>query len=209
VLQNAHGGHKQRVIIRFRPGADASIEQRLRGNGAHVFGRFSSFGALTAELKGEDLAAFANDPDVESIGIDADVAADASPSTDTSVPSAVLRSTLGEGDYSKGGGIGVAIIDSGIAPLPAFDGRITSFYDVTSGTPVAAPPSDEYGHGTHVAGLIGANDSNYMGVAPGVTFVGMKVLNKSGKGSTSDVIAALDGALGVELVEMLKADPSR
>jgi len=46
-----------------------------------------------------------------------------------------------------------------------------------------------------VAGLIGANDSNYMGVAPSVTFVSLKVLNKNGRGLTSSVIAALDFAV--------------
>src|SRR5437763_1920841 len=82
---------------------------------------------------------------------------------------------------------GVAVIDSGIAPLPAFNGRIIASYDLTTGVPIAVLPGDEYGHGTHVAGLIGANDANYMGVAPSVTFVSLKVLNKNGKGTTSSV----------------------
>jgi hypothetical protein len=55
-----------------------------------------------------------------------------------------------------GYGIGVAVIDSGIEPGTDFDDRITAFYDFTAGDIRAVAPHDEYGHGTHVAGLIGS-----------------------------------------------------
>src|SRR5437762_1446717 len=177
-LQNAHGGSRERVIVRFRPGSESSVEQKVLSRGNRIFAKHPSIGAFTAELRADELAAFARDPNIETIGSDADVSPDATTS-DTSISTNVLRATLGESQSSKAGtGIGVAVIDSGIAPIPAFNGRITAFYDVTTGVPIATLPSDEYGHGTHVAGLIGANDSNYMGVAPAVTFVGLKVLNK-------------------------------
>ena len=193
VLQNAHGGSRQRVIVRVKAGGGTGVEQKVLSKGNKVFSKHPSIGAFTAELSGDQLAELARDPNVESIGADAEVASFAS--TDSSITSSVLRNTLGEYQGSKGVGVGVALIDSGIAPLPAFNGRITAFYDVTSGVPIPTTPNDEYGHGTHVAGLIGANDANYMGVAPSVTFVGLKVLSKNGKGLTSSVIAALDFAV--------------
>src|SRR5436190_13809648 len=195
VLQNAQGGGRQRVIVRFKPGTASRLEQRIASAGNRIFAKHASIGAMTAELRADQFAAFANDPDVESIGADVDVAPFASTTDTSSISSSVLRNTLAEGQYSKGAGIGVAIIESGIAPLPAFYGRITAFYDVTSGVPVPTAAFDDYGHGTHVAGLIGADDSNYMGVAPGVTFVGLKVLNKLGKGATSSVITAIEFAV--------------
>lgn len=53
---------------------------------------------------------------------------------------------------------------------------------------------DGNGHGTHVAGTIGALDNNIdvVGVAPGANLVAVKVLDRRGSGSYSDVIAGID-----------------
>src|SRR5204863_2736807 len=60
-------------------------------------------------------------------------------------------------------------------------------------------PFDDYGHGTHVAGLIGASGAQslnrYAGVAPGVKFLALKVLDRKGVGRTSDVLSALQFAI--------------
>lgn len=54
--------------------------------------------------------------------------------------------------------------------------------------------NDEYGHGTHVAGIIGAKNNTIgtVGVAPGATLVSMRVLDRRGSGPDSGVIAAID-----------------
>lgn len=56
------------------------------------------------------------------------------------------------------------------------------------------PWDDDHGHGTHVAGTIGAldNDRDVVGVAPGVTLHAVKVLSKNGSGSWAGVIAGID-----------------
>lgn len=55
-------------------------------------------------------------------------------------------------------------------------------------------PDDQNGHGSHVAGTIGAknNTIGVIGVAPGVKLVAVRVLDRSGSGSTSGVIAGVD-----------------
>ena len=52
---------------------------------------------------------------------------------------------------------------------------------------------DENGHGTHVAGIIGAKNNSFgvLGVASGATIVSLRVLDKDGKGTLSSVIQAL------------------
>ena len=54
--------------------------------------------------------------------------------------------------------------------------------------------NDENGHGSHVAGIIAAKDnqSGVVGVAAGATIVALKVLDKTGTGSLSGILAAVD-----------------
>lgn len=57
----------------------------------------------------------------------------------------------------------------------------------------ATTSDDENGHGTHVAGVIGAKNNTFgvLGVASGATIVSLRVLDKDGKGTLSSVIQAL------------------
>ncbi len=101
--------------------------------------------------------------------------------------------------------IQVAIIDSGIdVNHPEFRGRLlTGFNYLTPGS----PPVDDYGHGTHVAGLIGAVANNAVGiagVAPKVKLDARKVLNSQGVGTISNVAKAIREAAdsGAEIINM-------
>ena len=77
-------------------------------------------------------------------------------STSAPAGSATLRDTLGlphvanlSGSLSGGSdGVGVAIIDSGIALSAYFAGRITGFYDYIKGNGRSARAYDDFGHGT-------------------------------------------------------------
>ncbi|MEO7273399.1 MAG: S8 family peptidase [Vicinamibacterales bacterium] len=95
-----------------------------------------------------------------------------------------------------GCGVGVATIDSGISA--AHDtiaaGRVVHWMDFVSHLEV---PYDDYGHGTHVAGIIAASDSggDRRGVAPGASLIVLKALDGTGSGRVSDVIAAVDYAI--------------
>lgn len=67
---------------------------------------------------------------------------------------------------------------------------------------------DKNGHGTHVAGTIGALDNNQgvVGVAPGARIWSVKVLNSRGSGNMSDIIAGIDyvtaNAASIEVANM-------
>ena len=116
-----------------------------------------------------------------------------------------------------GNRVGVAVIDSGLEAGPEFGDRITGFYDFTQGGR-AASPTDDYGHGTHVAGLIaGSGDlssgKRYRGVAPKARIVALKVLDRNGAGTTSDVISAIEfvtenkDRLGVDIINLSLGHP--
>jgi serine protease AprX len=236
-----HDSRAQRVIIRARPGSESAVSQALRAHGDRVYARHASIGAFTAEIHGKDLAPLVESDLIESISIDARVNADGQllggligvvvdvvsqvldpGEIDTSQPPVspkVLRATLGLSTTSwTGRGIGVAVIDSGIAPTLDFQSRIAAFYDFTNGGMVAKTSFDDYGHGTHVAGTIGgsgalSSNNNYRGLAPKVRFIGLKVLDAQGQGWTSDVLRAIDfavqnkTALGIDIINLSLGHP--
>jgi subtilisin family serine protease len=91
---------------------------------------------------------------------------------------------------ATGSGVKAYIIDTGIHfSHTQFGGRAISGYDAVDG----GTADDCNGHGTHVAGTVGG--STY-GVAKAVTLVGVRVLNCSGSGTTSGVIAGVDWVTG-------------
>ena len=99
-----------------------------------------------------------------------------------------------------GAGIGIAVIDSGVANMPELRGRIIASKDFID---ERGPGLDEYGHGTHVAGIIAASGANRFdetrGVAPGANIISLKVLDAEGKGLAADVIQAIDWAVNNRL----------
>jgi hypothetical protein len=200
-LRQVDAGAPQRVIVRVTAGKRAQVREALKAAGL-VIAEHPSIDAFTVELTPADYRKLAAREDIESVGLDAEVTSTATPK-DSKAPgvmllrTSILRESLGLTPLSaRGRGVVVAVIDSGIAPLASFEGRIDAFYDFTAGAFRRTTPRDDYGHGTHVAGLIGAqqlaNDFQYEGVAPEVHFVGVKVLDKAGKGRTSDVIRAIE-----------------
>jgi subtilisin len=99
------------------------------------------------------------------------------------------------GGNCTGEGVSVAVIDSGIDyNHPDLYDNYVDGYDFVNDD---AFPMDDNSHGTHVAGTIAAeyNGSGVVGVAPEASLYGLKVLNASGSGYFSDIIAALQWAV--------------
>ncbi|MBC7222678.1 MAG: S8 family serine peptidase [Anaerolineae bacterium] len=103
-----------------------------------------------------------------------------------------------QGRPVTGTGVRVAVIDSGVDYThPDLGSGLGPGHKVITGYNFlndSYDPMDDHGHGTHVAGIIAAQGS-VVGVAPGASLLAYKVLNASGVGDESDVIAALERAL--------------
>ncbi|HEV3061676.1 MAG TPA: S8 family peptidase [Vicinamibacterales bacterium] len=205
-----------RVIVSAGPGLLAPVETLVLQLGGSLLGDLPGINALVANVTESTLSLLACVPGVLSVSIDAIVA----PTGDLPpVPTYSLRATLGlPQDVPAGSGVGVAVVDSGIATSADFGNRIASFFDFTNGVaPVPAAPTDQYGHGTHVAGLIastaGLSGGAYQGLGPQVKLVGLKVLDGTGSGRTSDVIRAIQFAtllrstLGVQVINLSLGHP--
>ncbi|TES55670.1 LPXTG cell wall anchor domain-containing protein [Halalkalibacterium halodurans] len=103
-------------------------------------------------------------------------------------------------DGYTGKGVKVAVFDTG------FDGHQDITYagghSVFEGEPYT---HDHHGHGTHVAGIIGAREGTlHQGIAPDVQLYGVKVFSQEKGGNTSNLIAGIDWAIqeGMDIINM-------
>jgi subtilisin family serine protease len=93
---------------------------------------------------------------------------------------------------TRGKTVNVAVIDSGIeSKHPDLAHAYAGGQNIVD---PAKPPEDDFGHGTHVAGIIAAADNNIgtVGVAPEVKLWAVKVLYQDGSGHDDYVVAGLD-----------------
>lgn len=89
----------------------------------------------------------------------------------------------------------VAVIDSGIdGAHPEFEGQLIPGFDFTLKEPAPGGNVDGYGHGTHVAGVIGARRDNGIGVAgvaPGCKLMPVRIFNDFGHSEGARSAAAV------------------
>jgi serine protease AprX len=220
-------GHESEVIdaVRKHGGSVSSQHPSINGLAADINGSdvvdLASHGAVTI-TRDQQVRLTATTTSVKAK--DVPVNPKCNPNPDPGIPQcqavSTLRLSLGltagaQGNLSSGingSGVVVAIIDSGIS-LADFDGSVTGFYDFTKSYGSAGPindllgAGDVLGHGTHLAGLIASTGakSNYMfqGIAPKASIVALKVLDNTGAGSTSQVIAAIEFVVKNHLAQVI------
>jgi serine protease AprX len=211
--QRASRPGQTRVIIRA---ADARMQDALPiatlGARGTVGRTLRIIGGTAATLPNSAIAALAANPVVGHISIDRAVGGSME-RTGTTIGVTVARQNYGV----DGSGVGVAIIDSGVTAWHddiSQTNRVAAFVDFVDH---AASAYDDFGHGTHVAGIIAGNgyDSSgaRSGIAPGAQLIVLKALAADGTGHVSDVIAALDyavankDALNIRVINMSIAAP--
>src|SRR3954462_1536709 len=97
---------------------------------------------------------------------------------------------------STGSGAVVAVIDTGVlASHEDLAGRLLPGYDFVDKDP---DPNDGNGHGTHVTGIVAADEGNGLGiegVAPDAKVMPIRVLDNDGNGTGEDVAKGVDYAV--------------
>lgn len=90
----------------------------------------------------------------------------------------------------------VVIIDSGISMHPDLINNVSRFYNFTKQSDNIY---DEFGHGTHIAGIIAgtgvASNQEIVGINPGQNLISLKVLDKKGNGDFDNLYNALEWTL--------------
>jgi serine protease AprX len=214
------------VIVQAAPGRLAELRETCARLGIAVQAEHPAIEALTVAVRGLDLAALAAQPSVLAASTDAEVTAfqavpgqGAAAGTSARTREVLLREALGlSPSRFAGQGINIAVVDSGIDGASDVAPNVRGFWDFTAGG-LAARPSDEYGHGTHVAGLIAStgrdSGGRFTGMAPQARLYGFKVLDAQGRGRVSDVVHALEfitanrqaGALRIDIINLSVGHP--
>jgi len=181
------------------------LTNEIRSNGADIIKSYDNIlkGFAIRVPNDNALAAIRNNPNVELVEPDQKMTM-----FGQTLPNGVNRidgdlSSAGSGVGSGGSGgssrsvtsssstrSDIAIIDTGI-DLTHPD--LNVYRDVTF-VPGTTSGNDDNGHGTHVAGIAAAKDNNegVVGVDPGARLWAVKVLDSTGAGSISDIIAGID-----------------
>ena len=214
-LAAAHPQRMVDVIVRLDAGANAAAGRAdVRRLGGRVTGDLHIIHGLAARLAARDAARLAREDGVASVSLDAPVAPQSINAKDirTAYPFATSATTVWNGgNYAiTGRGVGVAVIDTGIAgSLPDFQVSSSDARSRIVGSavvnPTATTATDTYGHGTHVAGIIAGNGNNrspldplsgsYVGIAPEANLVSIKVSDDAGNATVLDVIYGLQFAV--------------
>lgn len=158
------------------------------------------FKGFSAKLTSRQLEQFKKHPDIKHV--EEDIILSLPPKPTKVPPLTIPQGQLTPWNVKREGGVytksvntNVFVIDTGIAPHP--DLNIVSSRSFVPGSPLG---HDQNGHGTNVAGIIGARNNNIavVGVAPGCQLHSVQVLDANGSGSLSQVIQ------GVQYVTNLK-----
>jgi serine protease AprX len=223
-----------RVIVRTSGSlGNRAVRLRLAQSGVKLGRTFTRTGTLVVDATPAQLVLLAAETSVLSISPD-------SPTVSNSIPLDVNATSVGVPEVTRvarhldngainGKGVTVAVLDSGIAPVGDLAGRIVGFKDFVNGS--SSAPYDDYGHGTHVAGIVAGSGASskgtgakktYRGIASHANIVGAKVLDGTGQGTVSDAIAGIEWcienkaaynirvinlSLGTKVRESYKTDP--
>ena len=202
-----------RVIVTSEQGRSDDVTETLARKSHRVVAKHSSIDSITVELPAAALSELASEPAIKRISLDAEVVSflDEVGTLSTNM----LLPTLGLPSHGyTGAGVGVAVLDTGI--ISHSEIAVAAFYDFVNGGK-ATKPTDPFGHGTHVAGMIedkqGKSDARYRSVAKGARLIGLRVLDGSGIGYTSTVIQAIEFAiankttLGIDVLNLSLGHP--
>lgn len=202
------------VIVRGAAGSVDVAERLVLDLGGTVGRRISIIDGFVAEVPSSDLDVLQRSPAILSVTPDATVRLlgnvdGIDPNKHPGSWMKVAKNTKLHEMWQRGWrgeGVDVALIDSGVAPVPGLDLQVINGPDLSFDSQASNLTNiDTYGHGTHMAGLIAGRDAAippgkedeemdrfFVGAAPGARVVSIKVASSDGASDVSQVIAAID-----------------
>jgi len=209
-LQNQTVSNSVNVIVQFNAPPTAADLTKISNHGGRSSGSIGLVNGMQVSLPANQADGLSDETSVKFISPDRPVKG----SLTNSAPA--INAPYAWGLGLDGSGIGVAVIDSGIGPktssvsisdLNKFGSTTSRVVYSQSWVNDGLGSYDGYGHGTHVAGIIGGNGYNstgsadfqtIKGIAPNVQLINLRVLDSTGTGTDSSVIAAIQAAISLK-----------
>jgi serine protease AprX len=192
-----------RVIIQ-KADASGEAESLVEKFGGLILKDLPIINAFAAELLAREVLNLSKSASVQWVSLDAPMEQSGKPVKNPEpaepLPENYFLDTLNVRDVwdmgYNGTGVSVAVIDSGIFTDRDFSivpgkAKLRILFEVG----FAGSSSDAYGHGTHVAGIVGGNgtasDGMYSGIAPQVNFINLRISDDYGMAYESDTVEAM------------------
>lgn len=225
VVAQTHAQPSERKIVVFKAGVSEILRTKIASNHGILIKHLSLANGEVVMTGGQALRDLEKDPNVlrvdddlmvQAFGLPAVASAEeglkvsAKSSTPVQAPEQIpwgiskINAISAWGIASTGPRVKIGVIDTGIdLTHPDLKANIKGGVNTISSRKSYA---DDNGHGTHVAGIIGAlhNTIGVVGVDPRADLYAIKVLNRNGSGYFSDIIEGLDWAVvnNIQVVNM-------
>jgi serine protease AprX len=188
-----------------------SVESSVRQMGGRITHNLPLIGGFSARVPARDIPRISQLPGAQTISLDRPTHVQSAmvPSTSHStseIPSVYKKVTHGDSlntAGAKGQGVTVALIDTGVSPVPDVANALVPISLDPLGTTTKPcvnftnepDCTDSYGHGTFMAGLIvgdgTSSNGKYVGMAPRAKLISLKIAGASGASDVSTIIAAI------------------
>lgn len=200
-LQHVPAGTVLDIIIQFRLSPSAADIAEISQSGGSIKRSLPNIRGGLFTVPAAALEGIAHNPNVAYISPDRKV------SGTLEFANPTVRADVAFNYAWNGAGVTVAVVDSGIyADHPDLKGRVVYSENFAPNESVTV---DEYGHGTHVAGIVAGDGTastgrsylyTFRGIAPKASLVSLRALDGNGQGTDSSVISAIDRAIALKNV---------
>ncbi len=190
-----------RYIVEFKDPIDTDNEVFLKLTGCTAIRELRIINSFAIKATSEQIKAIEKNQNIAGIHVDHEVKAleDLPWGVDRIDAELVWNGTEDGCDVTPGRNAGdsinVSILDTGIDyNHPDLSENVKGGYAVVESTASEGGYMDDNGHGTHCAGIVSAvdNEIGVIGTAPKASLYGVKVLDSSGSGYESDVVAGVE-----------------
>ena len=200
-LASKTGSDQIDVIVQFNQVPTAAHHKLILDRGGKIKRELGHFKGGAYTISAAKLADLAKEPGVLYISPDRKLKGASTSGGGIDYHTDTVNASAATALGLDGTGVGVAVIDSGVGSVNDLNSANLVYSQDFTGL---GSTVDQYGHGTHVSGIIAGNGASsslandfytFKGIAPNANIVNLRVLDQNGAGTDSEVIAAIQTAI--------------